>query len=182
MDDKSVSRIIGDIIEINADILRENIESKYPKFIANIISRRQRSKLLKSITKFRNSNYILTIDNLTEFFVYIFDNFDGAYGCIQKIDLKSDSVKSTIDTKIAFDNYAIIINIETNNPKMNMSGCTINEHGNTLFSISESSLYSTKPNAKDMLPILNTRLKNDMSDYMYNIIDSYNKERGYVKK
>ena len=107
MIDNSMDRIIGDYMEINSDIVVREFNSKLPKFISKWISRNQRKKLLSSIEKFRNSNYILTWFNLVELFTYIFNNFepDHSYGIITKVEIINNKMEALVE----YDDYHALV-------------------------------------------------------------------------
>jgi hypothetical protein len=185
MDDKSTTRLIGDFLELNADILSNQFNSKYPKFIANLQAKYYRNKLIKSANKLKKSNFILNTDNLVELFIYIYNNYEGNYGCINKILINLNNYNnSIIDTEIVIDNIKAHINIDTSNPKMTINGVIIKDKINHSFNINTYELKSNKPVSSEVIPIINKKLLEDLSNYILEIIGNYsNKERkGYVKK
>jgi hypothetical protein len=76
IDETSMNRIIGDFFELNASMIEKREKSKFPKFISNIIWKNDKKKLIKNVESLRNSNYILTMQNIAELSLYVFNNFD----------------------------------------------------------------------------------------------------------
>ena len=76
IDETSMDRIIGDFLEVNASILEKRVKSKLPKFISKFIWNKDKKKLLQNIDTLRNSDYILTMENISELSLYVYNNFD----------------------------------------------------------------------------------------------------------
>ena len=162
------SRIIGDFLEINSDIISNQAKSKLPKFISNIVYNRYRKKLKKAIIKLKNSNVVLTKDNLSEFFIYCYNNFppNGSYKSIHKVLYNTTSGK--VEGIIKFEALQAIIDIEDN-----YDGFTIAvkdkdlETGNyNNFSIHCNMLQSKTNIGKSTLELINKQLIEDISDFI----------------
>lgn len=167
-------RIIGDFLEINADIVQSETNSKLPKFIRKRKSKKTRNKLLKSAKKIKNSNYILTTENLRELFVYVYNNYPpkGQYKSIFMV--KADEEAKNIEAVISFDNCKAIITIEKG-----ISGFDISISEKKSDNYTEScnihcnSLYHDNVRS-EILEKINRKLLDDLSNYVIDIISSYN--------
>lgn len=177
MDTKSTNRIIGDFLEINADILLQYQKSKLPEFIKRKISFWHRKKLLKSARKIANSNIILTKDNLGELFAYTYNNFPpkGSFGCI--ICSKINNNEQQIEAVIKFDSYKAIITIDKDVSTFDLvvSYKNLEDNTNKNCSISCTNLNSDNPITKPLLEKINKRLLLDMSDYIVSNISLFQK-------
>lgn len=169
-------RIIGDFLEINADIVKRETMSKLPVFIKSIMSYNSRKKLLRAAIKLKGSDLILSTENLTELFIYVYNNFPpkGSYKSIYATKIDEDM--KIIEAIIVFDTCKAIITIEKNVPGFDISisdkksedyteGSSI--HCESLDHISRS----------EILGKINKQLKSDMTDYIIEVVSKYNKKR-----
>lgn len=182
---KSTSRLIGDFLEINANILNDQFYSRYPKFLAKLIAKYYRSRLIKSAKKLKESNMILSIDNLTELFIYISSSYEGKYKNITNIIINSNTVHSIIDATVNVDNISALITIDTAQPNIELVCKLLIDEAISSFNISLTELKNKKMSLKrynDIIDKLNNVLLCNMVDYILDSIVPYNgKETGYVK-
>lgn len=182
------SRIIGDIIEINQDIVQWRIDSKAPKFIKNLVEKYYRHRLKKSILSF--DELILDKFNLQELFTYINTYYSGNYRCINSIGniYKEDDSVTIVKMIIKHDkdiiSYTITINHE---PTINISYAIV---GNTGIKHS-SRVYVTDlwydDNAIEysdqdyMLKELNTELVETFKSFLFSYLKRF-EDKGYKKE
>lgn len=177
------SRIIGDFLEINSDIVQAEFESKLPKFLRKLKFRKQRKRLLENVNKLRNSNMILEVDNIIEFFSYIYNNFypETSYKSVFKC--KVDIEKEIYEGVIKFDNQITIITIEKEfYPKFNVnSKIMITDSVSNGIDIQTDKLFSDNDRKNDILSKVNKILLDDICSYIEDIIKPYydNKESNY---
>ena len=178
MIDQSMTRIIGDFLEVNSDIVAQEFNSKLPKFISKRISHKKRKKLLTAIEKFRKSEYILSWVNLIELFTYIYNSFepDHNYGVVSETVLTSNKLEAII----YFDNYYCLIFFDQLPPsniyediKFNLKMKTINANGNNGIDVYLSSLKGSSKRSQDLIEELNYVLKNTIVDYIEDVINKY---------
>lgn len=173
------SRLIGECLEINADIVKERTNTKLPSFIADIISSYYRKRLLKSVKKLRNSHYILTSENLLEFFNYTFNNFPpyGTYKSVSMSKIFDNDNYNTIVALIKFEDYTVDITIYSNIPDyFDINIINDSQQGTNKYFLHLNSLYSENNNIKDILNIINEKLLNDITDYIIDTISIYGKK------
>lgn len=170
------NRLIGDFLEINADIISKKFKSKLPKFISNIYYNRYKKRLIKSLNKLKKSNLILNKENLYEFFIYCYNNFPpkGSYRSVNKIiynDNNNDNLK--IEGIIKIDNLEAIIDLEDDYDGFNISvknkDLATGNYNN--FSIHCIRLESNNIIAKEVLKIINKQLLEDIIIFITDNID-----------
>ena len=121
------NRLIGDILEINNDIIRQRVESTSPKFITILKEKHYRRRLDKLIKRFNKQKIILNMSNVNELLVYLYTYNENQYDCIQDIKMTSsfgvDVLVADIiiypDTSYIKD-IKYVINIASNEDKMNI--------------------------------------------------------------
>lgn len=175
MDKKDMSRIIGDFLEINADIIQQRESSKLPKFIANIRASYHHKKLIKAVNKFKKSKYILTKDNLAEFFAYTYNNFPpyGSYKSVLASKI-NDKNANEIEGIIKFDSYKAVITIDKRYKKFDISIYNkVSQISSQSCSINVEKLYSEKEVSSELLSKINEKILEDMCDYILSIIMIY---------
>lgn len=93
MNEINASRIIGDSLEINADITATYFNSKLPRFISNILAKHYRNKLIKLINKLKTGNKILDIYNISEFLSYVYNNYppNGTFENVESVRVMETS-------------------------------------------------------------------------------------------
>ena len=172
-------RIIGDFLEINADIVSYKQLSKSPKFITNFSVKRKRKRLRKMIDKLKETDYVLNKNNLIEIFAYIYNNFPpyGRYGSIYMVKM-NDIENTDIEAVIRFDNIVAVITIED---RMHGFGINIKDSSDPeslkSCSVNVNKLESKNKRSKDLLKKINERLFKDMIDYIESIILLYEEEK-----
>jgi len=175
------TRIIGDFLEINSDITQAEFESKLPKFLKKFKFRKQRKRLLNNVSKLRESNMILEVDNLIELFSYVYNNFypEASYKCIKKCKLDKD----TYEAMVNFDNQVSVIVIDEEiYPKFNISSKIIVRDGvSEGIDIQTDKLFSDNIVKNEILYRINRELLSVICDYIEDIIKLYydNKENNY---
>lgn len=165
-------RLIGDFLEANTDIVVRQHNSKLPKFISKLESKYYRKKLIKIIKKFKNSDVILTKDNLVEFFAYTFNNFPpkGKFNSINS----SIVIDGNTEGILFFDDIKVVITIEKEQEKFELiidQTTKTNENNKYVFQLSE--LYSDNPITKDLVAKLNKQIVLEISTYLLDTISAY---------
>lgn len=169
-------RIIGDFLEINADIEKKRSKSKLPKFIANMQSKIYRKKLLNKVTKLRNSNYILTTENLIELFNYVYISSNMHYKSIQSVTISNYQNIICLEALIVFDNCKVIINIDQPNNGFDISiSEKIDNDNSESCNIHRYSLEDEGKIRARVLNKVNKQLLNDICDFICDTISLYDK-------
>ena len=175
IDQNNMDRIIGDYLEVNSDIVSEEFNSKFPKFIAKRISRHQRKKLMNSIEVFRKSDYILDWANIVELFTYVFNNFEPEhkFGVISNIEYYNNTMEALVE----FDGYYAIIYFEYIDFNKDENKFSLKmKHNSFGIDIELSRLASHSRKAQEYVDELNYVLKNCIADYIEGIIKKYMEE------
>ena len=171
------SRIIGDFLEINGNILYQKQSSKLPNFIKNIRYNYYHSKLIKLVDKFVNSNYILTKNNLVEFFAYVFNNYlpNGSYDIVKftKYNYTGDIIESCLEFEDEEDKYVCVITINTNDQLFELKAKKTTPTGTINANVFLSQLATTKESCKDIVNIINSRLIISIKNYILSILNAY---------
>lgn len=172
--ENNYDRLIGDFLEVNGDIVNDEYKSKYPKFIAKFISKRNRRKLLKSVDKLRNSNYVLNCSNIKEYLAYASNNYgSNSFKDVHKIDYNEDMISSTM----IFDKYIVLITID--NPDTNNIFNMVIKYDGCVIDASCRKLSSNKKEYENIYEYINSRLLNNICDYisytinLFILVDKY---------
>lgn len=169
------TRIIGDFLEINADIVERRFKSKLPKILANIEEKHSRNKLIKTAKKIRESDNTLNLYNLSELFIYTFNNFppNGNYKSIMISKVVDEG--NIIEAVIKFEDIVSIINIDK---KENTIDVNITQDNNTFFTRCNGLLkHSKKGSRVDIILMrINKELLNTITDYIIETLESYNRK------
>lgn len=174
----SIKRLIGDFIEINANIVQEEFQSKYPEFIKKFKSRRMRKRLLKNVERIRKSGIILDADNLIEYFSYIVSNYypETKFGVISKCFI--DESIGIYQAVITLEKQTAIILIDKSRyPKFSVSTkLLLKDETSTGINIEVDKLESSNYKKNKMLSLINTSLVNDICDFIVEKIKPYQEE------
>lgn len=172
-----MDRIIGDFLEINADIVKQEVDSNLPKFLSKMKAKLFRKRLLKSLYKLKSSNYILNSRNLSELFTYTFNNFPpmGEYNSIKHSKIIEDtgySIRS--EAVIEFDNIKCIIYLDSREKYFEINVSQTLENNNKMgFNLSLTELSSEKDQYKDIVSNINDKLVDELVSYIESIIKNY---------
>ena len=159
------NRLIGDFIEINADISNQQHNSKLPKFISKHRANRYRKRLIKSAKNIATSKMILNRDNLYEFFIYCYNNFkNGAFRSVFQV--KADSNYSKIQAVLKFDIYYVIIYIEKDKEVFDIDIKDRGADDRKSCSVTVNELTSRNPKTSDLLKEVNAELLENISEYI----------------
>ena len=173
IDEVNNNRIIGDFLEVNASILEKREKSKFPKFISRFIWKNDIKKLLKEVEKFRNSGYILSMENISELMIYIFNNFDDkCYKSIIKIKTINAVTYDTMEMVMKFDNITAIFDYDGSLPTFELKVLTKDEQDQKItYEFTLHRLVKEKSNT--ILYKINEELRNIICDYINDVISLY---------
>lgn len=177
IDENSYTRIIGDFLEVNADIAKDQFYSKYPNFIAKFIAKLQRKKLLRSVHKLRKSNIVLDYNNLYEFFILLYTNYppEGTFGDVVKV-LYSEE-KGILEGVLKFDNYSVLISLDDHSNGFFDLKAKKTENGiSTGLDLSSRQLSTKKKEYEDIYNTVNKQILENMCDYITTVIENFIKE------
>lgn len=169
------TRLIGDFLEINADIVERRFKSKLPKLLADIQEKYSRNKLIKTAKKIRESDNTLNLYNLSELFIYTFNNFppNGNYKSIMISKVVDEG--NIIEAVIKFEDIVAIIDIDK---KENIMDVNITQNNNTFFTRCGKLLKHNKKDSKVdiILKRINKELLNMITDYIIETLEAYNRK------
>lgn len=170
MSDKYVQRMIGDIFEINGDIVAMVHQTKHFKFIVKKIAKHQRRQLIRMANNIKRQFFPLSKDNLVEFFSYVYNYAPpkGEFGSIKLSKVVETNGHYNTEAYISFDEYSCIITIEDNWDKFSVRVKKIQDSGDISFNIQcENDLLNCSNSAaKEILKVINRRLLDDISDFI----------------
>ena len=175
-------RLIGNFIEINADILSEQINSKLPKWMARFVANKHRRRLLRAAKRLYNAKIVLDRDALSEFFTYVYNNYEGKYGIIKNIIISGNEYDFDMVTNIIIDDDIRYVITITNQKEMQIVCNPSYKTSNGGFNTFKTKLYSSRKEYAEYLDILNSGLREELFKYINEIISQYIKKgtRGYV--
>ena len=182
------NRIIGDIIEINSDIIEKRVKSKSPKIITNIKEKYYRYRLNKVIKGFK-SKLIFNKSTLEELLSYINAYYEGKYKCIVKVDIKnlsddnittSEIIVNPKDDNLNNVRYYITINKK---PEIDLSVSQYYIDGTVIYDKINIENLSNKQNNKDYiyLKYLNDALVDVLTEFINEYLSRF-KVKGYTKE
>ena len=189
---KDSNRLIGDVLEINSDIINRRANYKGPKFINNIKEKYYRFRLNKIINKMRH--LILNKFNIIELVTYIETYYKGKYKSIQNIS-RSHNINGneTINILVKvqskdpeIDHILYNITIIDNNPNIEISYTIYNTDTSILsITIYVPDLYYKKSkhklDANNIIKILNISLVDILISFLKEYLERY-KVHGYMKE
>lgn len=167
--------IISDFLDINKDISAIGLDKKF-KLYYNLKKIKYRKRLIADINKLKESNMILSRDNLLEIALYVYNNYlpDGKYDCITSTQYypKSEAYVLSILNDDKSYKYTILIN---NDKKftITISSMHINED-NKGYTINLDRLESPNREISGHLKYVNSILLNTICKYILQIVESYN--------
>ena len=190
---KDSNRLIGDVLEINSDIVDRILNYKGPKFINIIREKYYRFRLNKIINKMRN-HLILNKFNIIELVTYIETYYKSKYKSIQSISRSHNingnetiNVLVKVQPKDPGIDYIIYnIMIIDNDPNNEISYNIYNADVSVLsITIYVPDLYYKKSEPKldayNIIKILNTSLTDVLVSFLKEYLERY-KVHGYMKE
>lgn len=176
MIDNDATRIIGDFLEVNADISYNEATGKGLKFIKKWRANKQRKKLVDMVTEFVKSPYILNRDNLYEAFVYFFNNRDIYTPKYLKV-FKADEDKMENDRYegvVSMDKINCLIHLESNKNTVDIVLQYNDPKGEfSKISITRDKLEDFSSPLSDKIQFVNTYLKAEIGDYIVKQIEHF---------
>lgn len=175
MEEINTERIIGDCMEINAEIVEQRFTSKLPKFIARIREKYYRDKLIKIITKLKVANKPLTSNNLFEFFIYLYNNYPpkGSYKDIGYSVIIESS--NRLIAKITGEKWDGQIKIDLSDlTKFELYLTVYKEVNLNTYNFTLKELTVSLEEVSDYVSEMNTIILNNMSDYIIEYLSRFN--------
>lgn len=189
MELENTNRIIGDFFEINSDIVYNEHTSKFPKFIARLISKYYRNKLIKKVDELSGNNMILETENVSEIFAYLYSSFPpkGKFGCIRLVSFNSISqtytstISFNVDNDAQISSISGIITIDPLDPGMSIQLISYNSKNESKgINIQTDTLSTNNPMFSKVFEYLNYNLIETMKEYIkINLLKFNNKEKKY---
>lgn len=171
-----MERIIGDFLEINADIVKQEVDSNLPKFLSKLKAKHFRRKLMKRLYKLKSTEYILNSKNLSELFTYVFNNFPpmGEYNSIKYSKVIEDGNSLRSEAVVEFDNIKCIITLDSNDKYFGINvSQTLEDDNRVGFNLSLNELYTEKEQYKDIISKINDKLLEELVSYIESILKNY---------
>lgn len=178
IDETNTNRIIGDFLEVNAAMIEKREKSKFPKPIAKFIWRQDQKKLLKNIKTLRDSGYILSMENLSELALYVYNNFDNKnYKSIFKVKIDKMITYNAMEMVVKYENITAIFDFDNNSNTfdikiLELEKDSVGEIGKNTYNFTLHRLKSDKNNP--VLYNINEELRGVLCDYITDIISLYN--------
>lgn len=167
----NVNRLIGDCLELNADIIQNEHESKLPKFLAKLRANYYRYKLIKSVKKIEQGNTPLSKDNLMELALYLYNNYRpyGEYKTISYVKYLESTDSYVMKLEVAKDVFSIF----TLNEKNASFDAKIKPAVDTTYDVSLKELTSDNDDLKHHLLEINHELLKVITQYIIDTIEEY---------
>lgn len=187
---KDSNRFIGDILEINSDIINQRIESKSPKFITNIKEKIYRRKLDKIIKNIKKQKLILNKFNIQELLYYLY-TYNKRYNIIQSIKVSNISDYNIITSELliepesSFKDIKYVIDVSSREKNMTIFIIMHSENGTVITNtIRVDSLYynnDSETNINFALKTLNNSLLDILEKFLLEYLERFKYNKGYLK-
>lgn len=170
-------RLIGDCLEINADIIDTRFHSKLPKFIANLRAKYYMNKLIKTAEKIAAANTPLDKENIQELAMYLFNNYKphGEYKRISYTKFMNSGYY-IMKLDVAKDFTSIFTIPETGDRFTLNIRAANNDGGFEGYELELKTLATEKDDIKDKLLLINQALVQTISEYVIDTVLAYKKE------
>ena len=186
------NRIIGDILEINSDIIKQRVESKSPKIITSIKEKYYRHRLDKLIKRFNKNKIILSTQNVQELLVYLYTYNDKKYKYITNIRMSNNfglnllSADLSIDPDVSYiKDIKYVISISSREDEMNILTIVHRAEG-TVITHTVKLLYLSYLDLDNEISIaiakLNEALLDLLESFLLDYLGRFKKNKGYMKK
>lgn len=186
------NRLIGDILEINSDIINQRVESKSPKIITSLKEMYYRHRLEKLIKRFNKDKIILDKSNIHELLVYLYTYKDGKYKDITNIVMKAQFGVDVIVADVSvypdisyIKDIKYVINISSREEEMNILTIIHRAEGTVLthtFRLNSLSYFDIDGDLQIAISSLNDTLLNLLESFLLEYLDRYKKNKGYMKE
>jgi hypothetical protein len=180
MIDLDMNRIIGDFLEINAEISYNESITKgfFKKLSMKSKCKKQRKRLVELLEDFVRSDYILTRDNIYEAFVYFYDSKDiytPKYLKVFKPDNKEDDMSSRIEGLINYKHLMCLIHLDSDRNDFDLNV----KYNDPIGELSKISVTRTELKNDFILSAevadINKYLKAEIGDFILSQIEPYMK-------
>lgn len=176
-----LERVIGDILELNGELVSIIHNASDKNFIVRYVAKRNVKKSRKRITayveKLKAGNVQLSRDNLVEFFTYTFNNYPpkGNFGSVQLSTVTIDDYHTEAEAYIVFDDYKCIITIDTtmDNFKVVIRHSTKDGNRNCNIQCNGGLLTTNATMYLDDLRKLNSKIWEDIAEFIFSNIKAY---------
>lgn len=176
------NRIIGDFLELNAEIAyNENTAKGIKKLFVKGKSKKYRKRIIQLLDEFVKSDYILNRDNLYEAFIYFYDSKDiykPKYLQVFKPDNKDDDMSSRIEGLINYNETLCLIHLDSEREDFDLNA-RHNAPPNGEFVKIAVSRTELKNDVilHDEISQINTYLKAEIADYIIAQINLFMEEK-----
>ena len=185
--------IIGDILEINNDIVKNRIDYKGPKFIANIKEKHYRKRLDKLIKSFNKNKIILNKNNILELFLYLYTYNENTYPYVQDIKMStglnnSKLILSEMSVDLNDNNIndiKYIVNVPNNEELMNILIIIHYSNGTNLTESVKTpnlAVFDLETDIVFAISKLNESLVEVLELFLYRYLARFETNKGYMKK
>ena len=189
---KDSNRIIGDILEINSDIIRQRVESTSPKFITKLKESHYRKRLDKAIKNIRKQDMILNKFNIQELLYYVYTYNDIKYDYIQLIKTSNIGNISTITAEFLIENLRedisnikYVLSVSSKEPNISILNIIHKKDGTVeTNTIRIEALYIENKDS-DLyyaISILNSYLLEVMEKFLLNYLERFKYNKGYKRE
>lgn len=189
---RETNRIIGDILEINSDIIRQRVESKSPKIITSLKERHYRNRLEKLIKRFNKDKIVLDKSNIQELLVYLYTYNEAKYKEITNIVMKSqfgvDAIVADllIDPDISYiKDIKYVINISSREEEMSILMIIHRVEGTVLtntLKLNSLSYFDIDGELQIAVSKLNDTLLNILESFLLEYLERFKHNKGYMKE
>lgn len=170
--------LISEIMDINLDIILEEKESKYPKFISRFISKRKRNKLISICKKLKKANTPISKEDLEEFFIYVYNEYGNSTNIFDYImSVNYYDAVNVVEGIITIDNLEAKISIDNIENSMEILLSIKEDENNSRYTINDSRVFSSNPAIKSDVMKINNAIISDMTTYILDNLNNYNKEK-----
>ena len=169
------NRIIGDALELNAEINEDIFTSKAPGFIKFFMKKYYAFKMSRIVKKIESGNVPLNKKNLVELAEYIHNNYqpDCRFNNIRHVRYFESSDSYLM--RLEFNGSVLVYNLhDANNDKVQSFTCKITpDNSGKAYEVELKEMITDNPDIKTTVFDANSELYKVIAQYILTIIGKY---------
>lgn len=168
-------RIIGDLLEINAEINEDIFTSNAPGFIKFFMKKYYTLKMLRIVKKIEVGNVPLNKKNLIELAEYIHNNYQPDCRFLTIKHVRYFEPSDSYVMRLEFGNTIVVFNIhDANNPRIESFTCKITpDNSGKSYEVELKEMITDNPDIKATVITANSELYKVITEYILTIIGKY---------
>lgn len=174
IDIQNSSRIIGDFLEINTDIVKTESELNHISFFKKRKCKKLRNQLIETAKQIPKLNRSLKKENVYELINYIWSNFapSGAFGSIQTSFREGKDLIAVM----LFDDCRVVITLYANYPNMEFDIHSWSDESKKHLVIERDNVTDFSNGNQSIMKKINQQLLKEISNYIIYTLHQYDRK------